>query len=53
MYADKVEGFMKENFGNVEFHRVEGAGHSPFYEKPDFVNKTILSFVEKITKSKV
>jgi len=47
MYVDKIEAFMKENFGNVEFHRVEGAGHATFYETPEFVNRTLLEFVNK------
>jgi len=47
MYVDKLEAFMKGNFGNVEFHRVEGVGHAPFYEVPEFVNRTVLDFVKK------
>jgi pimeloyl-ACP methyl ester carboxylesterase len=48
MYLDKLESFMKENFGNVEFHAVKGVGHAVFYETPEFVNKTILNFVQRI-----
>lgn len=48
MYVDKLEAFMGENFGNVEFHRVPGAGHMAFYEKPEFVNDIILAFVKRI-----
>lgn len=48
MYADKVDAFMKENFGNVEFHALKGVGHAAFYEKPSVVNKLILEFVKRI-----
>jgi len=47
LYVDKIEAVMKETFGNVEFHRVEGVGHAAFYEVPEFVNQTVLDFVKK------
>jgi hypothetical protein len=30
MYIDKLETLVKENFGNMEFHAVKGAGHALF-----------------------
>jgi pimeloyl-ACP methyl ester carboxylesterase len=48
MYIDKLESFMKENFENVEFHAVNGAGDAVFYESPEFVNNTILEFVKRV-----
>lgn len=48
MYIDKLEAFMGDNFGNVEFHALKGVGHAVFYESPEFVNKTILEFVKKV-----
>ena len=48
MYIDKLESFMKENFENVEFHAVKGAGHAVFYESPELVNRTILEFVKRV-----
>lgn len=48
MYIDKIENFMKENFGNVEFHGLKGVGHAVFFESPEFVNKTVLEFVGKV-----
>lgn len=50
MYIDKIEAFMEENFGNVEFHRLKGVGHAVFYESPEFVNRTILDFVKRVQK---
>lgn len=47
MWVDKMETFMKSNFERVEFHRIAGAGHAPFYEQPVLVNKLILGFVRK------
>ena len=52
IYVDKIEEYMKTNFGNVEFHRVKGAGHATFYETPEFVNRTVLEFVSKQISSK-
>lgn len=53
MYVDKVEHFMKTHFGNMEFHRVKGAGHAVFYEKPEFVNKAIVDFVQRQESSQL
>lgn len=49
MLVDNMENFMHENFNNVEFHRLQGVGHAPFYERPTVVNKLILDFVKKNT----
>jgi pimeloyl-ACP methyl ester carboxylesterase len=48
MYIEKVRAFMESNFGNVEFHGLEGVGHAVFYESPQFVNQTILKFVKRV-----
>lgn len=49
MYVDKLEVFMKSHFVKVEFIRLAGAGHAPFYEKPEVVNKFILEFVSRVS----
>jgi pimeloyl-ACP methyl ester carboxylesterase len=49
MCVDKMENFMHDNFNNVEFHRLESAGHAPFYEQPVVVNKIIMDFVARIS----
>jgi pimeloyl-ACP methyl ester carboxylesterase len=49
MCVDKMEKFMHGNFKNVEFHRLDSAGHAPFYEQPSVVNKIILDFVNRIS----
>lgn len=48
IYVDKIESFMKNNFGNVEFHALQGVGHASFYESPEIVNKLILDFIVKV-----
>jgi len=47
MWVDKMENFMQNNFEQAEFHRIAQAGHAPFYEQPQLVNKLILDFVLK------
>jgi pimeloyl-ACP methyl ester carboxylesterase len=53
MWADKMENFMKSNFDLVEFHKLAGVGHAPFYERPEAVNKYILDFVHKISPQSI
>ncbi len=52
MELEKHEEFMKQNFGdNLDYQRLPGAGHSPFYELPDVVNPMILQFVRRVYKN--
>ncbi|KAK0237450.1 alpha/beta-hydrolase [Armillaria nabsnona] len=52
MELEKHEEFMKQNFGdNLDYRRLPGAGHSPFYELPDVVNPMILQFVRRVYKN--
>lgn len=44
----KVEKFAKENFGEVEFHALNEAGHMSFYECPEKTNQLILDFMRRI-----
>ncbi|KAK0435276.1 alpha/beta-hydrolase [Armillaria borealis] len=47
--VEKHEKFMKEHFGdNLDYRRLPGAGHAPFYELPEVVNLNILQFVRRI-----
>jgi pimeloyl-ACP methyl ester carboxylesterase len=48
LLVDKVEDFMRSHFDRIEFHRMEAVGHALFYEQPEFVNSTILAFIQKI-----
>ena len=50
IYVDKVEMFMMENFGNVEFHRLAGVGHMVFYENAKATNRLILNYVQRLTR---
>ncbi|KAK0220617.1 Alpha/Beta hydrolase protein [Armillaria fumosa] len=50
--VEKHEKFMKEHFGgNLDYRRLPGAGHAPFYELPEVVNLNILQFVRRIYSS--
>ncbi|KAG7446699.1 alpha/beta-hydrolase [Guyanagaster necrorhizus] len=50
MESDKHEEFMKRHFGdNLEYRRVPGGGHAPFYEYPEIVNPMIIEFVRRVT----
>ncbi|KAK0472283.1 Alpha/Beta hydrolase protein [Armillaria novae-zelandiae] len=52
MELERHEEFMKQSFGdNLEYRRLPGAGHSPFYELPDVVNPMILQFVRRVYKN--
>ncbi|KAK0193145.1 alpha/beta-hydrolase [Armillaria mellea] len=47
--VEKHEKFMKKHFGNnLDYRRLPGAGHAPFYELPEVVNLNILQFVRRI-----
>ncbi|PBK60709.1 alpha/beta-hydrolase [Armillaria solidipes] len=47
--VEKHEKFMRGHFGdNLDYQRLPGAGHSPFYELPEVVNLNILQFVRRI-----
>ncbi|KAK0203326.1 Alpha/Beta hydrolase protein [Desarmillaria ectypa] len=49
MEVEKHEEIMKQNFGdNLDYRRLPGAGHSPFYELPVIMNPMILRFVQRI-----
>lgn len=51
IYHEKMEQFIRTTFGDVaEYHRLDGAGHSPFYELPETVNRLILDFVERVSR---
>ncbi|KAK0444626.1 alpha/beta-hydrolase [Desarmillaria tabescens] len=50
--VEKHESFMKKHFGdNLDYRRLPGAGHAPFYERPEDVSSYILQFVQRIYKS--
>lgn len=52
MELEKHEEFMKKNFGdNLDYRRLPGAGHSPFYELPEVVNPMILQFVRRVYRN--
>ncbi|KAK0444612.1 Alpha/Beta hydrolase protein [Desarmillaria tabescens] len=47
--AERHEEIMRRNFGdNLDYRRLPGAGHSPFYELPEIVNPMILQFVQHL-----
>ncbi|PBK60694.1 alpha/beta-hydrolase [Armillaria solidipes] len=49
MDLEKHEEFMKQNFGdNLDYRRLPGAGHAPFYELPEIVDPMILQFVQRV-----
>ncbi|KAK0472281.1 Alpha/Beta hydrolase protein [Armillaria novae-zelandiae] len=52
MELGKHEEFMKKNFGdNLDYRRLPGVGHSPFYELPEVVNPMILQFIRRVYKN--
>ncbi|KAK0203311.1 Alpha/Beta hydrolase protein [Desarmillaria ectypa] len=49
---EKHEEFMKKHFGdNLDYRRLPGAGHMPFYELPEIVGLNILQFVQRVYSS--
>lgn len=46
--CSKVRAWLRENWGEVEFHELEGVGHAPFFEAPERTNALILKFVGKV-----
>jgi pimeloyl-ACP methyl ester carboxylesterase len=44
----KLGNFVRKTFQGSEVHVFEDCGHSPFYEKPEDVNKAILRFVSRV-----
>ncbi|KAG7441821.1 alpha/beta-hydrolase [Guyanagaster necrorhizus] len=50
--VEKHEEFMKKHFGNnLDYRRLPGAGHAPFYEFPEVVNPMIIHFAERMYDS--
>ncbi|KAK0444645.1 alpha/beta-hydrolase, partial [Desarmillaria tabescens] len=49
MELEKHEAFMKKHFGdNLDYRRIPGGGHAPFYEFPGIVNPMIIEFVQRV-----
>ncbi|PBK60728.1 alpha/beta-hydrolase [Armillaria solidipes] len=49
MEQDKHEAFMKRHFGNnLDYRRIPGGGHAPFYEFPENVNSMIIEFIQRV-----
>ncbi|KAK0237425.1 alpha/beta-hydrolase [Armillaria nabsnona] len=49
MEQDKHEAFMKRHFGdNLDYQRIPGGGHAPFYEFPETVNSMIIEFIQRV-----
>lgn len=42
--------YMAENIPGAQFKLIKGAGHMPFYEKPDECNKVILDFISALER---
>jgi pimeloyl-ACP methyl ester carboxylesterase len=49
---DNNKKFLEEKFPDaLEWHSLDGIGHSVFYEAPEITNGLILKFVRRVTGS--
>lgn len=47
--AANHERFMKQNFGNVEYHTIP-LGHTTFWEEPEKINVLMLAWIKKVSQ---
>ena len=43
----ELSEIIRKAFSQIEFHRIEGAGHIPHYEKPEVVNPILIDFLSE------